>query len=71
MKIFGSSAPRASWLWSHEIPAAWDILPRIENPVTGRLVSTAERHAQALTAARRAEEMLERLSAARGSLLSR
>jgi alkanesulfonate monooxygenase SsuD/methylene tetrahydromethanopterin reductase-like flavin-dependent oxidoreductase (luciferase family) len=34
-----------------------DILPNIENPVTGRLVSTAERYAQALTAARRAEEL--------------
>jgi hypothetical protein len=32
-----------------------DILPHIENPVTGRLVSPAERYAQALTAARRAE----------------
>ncbi|MCW2933923.1 MAG: luciferase [Actinomycetia bacterium] len=34
-----------------------DILPNIENPVTGRLVSTAERYAQALTSARRAEEL--------------
>jgi alkanesulfonate monooxygenase SsuD/methylene tetrahydromethanopterin reductase-like flavin-dependent oxidoreductase (luciferase family) len=34
-----------------------DILPHIENPVTGRLVSPAERFAQALTAARRAEEL--------------
>ena len=34
-----------------------DILPHIENPVTGRLVSPAERYAQALTAARRAEEL--------------
>jgi alkanesulfonate monooxygenase SsuD/methylene tetrahydromethanopterin reductase-like flavin-dependent oxidoreductase (luciferase family) len=34
-----------------------DILPHIENPVTGRLVSSAERYAQALTAARRAEEL--------------
>jgi alkanesulfonate monooxygenase SsuD/methylene tetrahydromethanopterin reductase-like flavin-dependent oxidoreductase (luciferase family) len=34
-----------------------DILPYFENPVTGRLVSPAERFAQALTAARRAEEL--------------
>src|ERR1700722_17238949 len=34
-----------------------DILPHIENPVTGRLVSPAERYAQALTAARRAGEL--------------
>jgi alkanesulfonate monooxygenase SsuD/methylene tetrahydromethanopterin reductase-like flavin-dependent oxidoreductase (luciferase family) len=34
-----------------------DILPHLENPVTGRLVSPAERYAQALTAARRAEEL--------------
>jgi alkanesulfonate monooxygenase SsuD/methylene tetrahydromethanopterin reductase-like flavin-dependent oxidoreductase (luciferase family) len=34
-----------------------DILPNIENPVTGRLVSPSERFAQALTAARRAEEL--------------
>jgi len=34
-----------------------DILPHIENPITGRLVSPAERYAQALTAARRAEEL--------------
>ena len=34
-----------------------DILPYIENPVTGRLVSPAERYAQALAAARRAEEL--------------
>jgi alkanesulfonate monooxygenase SsuD/methylene tetrahydromethanopterin reductase-like flavin-dependent oxidoreductase (luciferase family) len=34
-----------------------DILPHIENPVTGRLVSPAERYAQALAAARRAEEL--------------
>jgi alkanesulfonate monooxygenase SsuD/methylene tetrahydromethanopterin reductase-like flavin-dependent oxidoreductase (luciferase family) len=34
-----------------------DILPNIENPVTGRLVSTAERFAQALTTARRAEQL--------------
>jgi alkanesulfonate monooxygenase SsuD/methylene tetrahydromethanopterin reductase-like flavin-dependent oxidoreductase (luciferase family) len=34
-----------------------DILPHIENPVTGRLVSPAERYAQALMAARRAEEL--------------
>jgi alkanesulfonate monooxygenase SsuD/methylene tetrahydromethanopterin reductase-like flavin-dependent oxidoreductase (luciferase family) len=34
-----------------------DILPNIENPVTGRLVSTAERFAQALQSARRAEEL--------------
>jgi alkanesulfonate monooxygenase SsuD/methylene tetrahydromethanopterin reductase-like flavin-dependent oxidoreductase (luciferase family) len=34
-----------------------DILPNIENPVTGRLVSTAERYAQALTSVRRAEEL--------------
>ncbi len=34
-----------------------DILPNIANPVTGRLVSPAERYAQALAAARRAEEL--------------
>lgn len=34
-----------------------DILPYIANPVTARLVSPAERFAQALTAARRAEEL--------------
>jgi alkanesulfonate monooxygenase SsuD/methylene tetrahydromethanopterin reductase-like flavin-dependent oxidoreductase (luciferase family) len=34
-----------------------DILPNLENPVTGRLLSTAERYAQALAAARRAEEL--------------
>jgi alkanesulfonate monooxygenase SsuD/methylene tetrahydromethanopterin reductase-like flavin-dependent oxidoreductase (luciferase family) len=34
-----------------------DILPHIENPVTGRLVSPAEGYALALTAARRAEEL--------------
>ncbi|WP_007508968.1 LLM class flavin-dependent oxidoreductase [Pseudofrankia saprophytica] len=34
-----------------------DILPNIQNPVTGRLVSTAERYAQALASARRAEEL--------------
>ena len=34
-----------------------DILPNLENPVTGRLVSTAERYAQALASARRAEEL--------------
>ena len=34
-----------------------DILPHIQNPVTGRLVSPAERYAQALAAARRAEEL--------------
>src|ERR1700685_3215575 len=34
-----------------------DILPNLANPVTGRLVSTAERYAQALAAARRAEEL--------------
>jgi alkanesulfonate monooxygenase SsuD/methylene tetrahydromethanopterin reductase-like flavin-dependent oxidoreductase (luciferase family) len=34
-----------------------DILPHIENPVTGRLVSPAERFAQALTTARYAEEL--------------
>src|SRR6202021_3205071 len=33
------------------------ILPHSETPVTGRLVSPAERYAQALTAARRAEEL--------------
>jgi alkanesulfonate monooxygenase SsuD/methylene tetrahydromethanopterin reductase-like flavin-dependent oxidoreductase (luciferase family) len=34
-----------------------DILPHIENPVTGRIVSPAERYAQAVTSARRAEEL--------------
>ncbi|WP_432839822.1 LLM class flavin-dependent oxidoreductase [Dactylosporangium sp. CA-092794] len=34
-----------------------DILPNIENPITGRLVSTAERYAQALTTAQRAEQL--------------
>ncbi|HEX4832944.1 MAG TPA: LLM class flavin-dependent oxidoreductase [Trebonia sp.] len=34
-----------------------DILPHIENPVSGRLVSPAERFAQALQSARRAEEL--------------
>src|ERR1700759_3089252 len=34
-----------------------DILPHIENPVTGRLVSPAERFAQALTTARYAEQL--------------
>jgi alkanesulfonate monooxygenase SsuD/methylene tetrahydromethanopterin reductase-like flavin-dependent oxidoreductase (luciferase family) len=34
-----------------------DILPNIENPVTGRLVSTAERFEQAVTAARYAEKL--------------
>lgn len=34
-----------------------DILPHIANPVTGRLISPAERYSQALTAARRAEEL--------------
>jgi alkanesulfonate monooxygenase SsuD/methylene tetrahydromethanopterin reductase-like flavin-dependent oxidoreductase (luciferase family) len=34
-----------------------DILPHIENPVTGRMVSTAERFAQALTTARYAEQL--------------
>lgn len=34
-----------------------DILPHLQNPVTGRMVSTAERYAQALAAARRAEEL--------------
>lgn len=34
-----------------------DILPNVENPVTGRLVSTSERFAQALTAAQRAEQV--------------
>src|ERR1700722_11546602 len=34
-----------------------DILPHIENPVTGRMVSPAERFAQPLTRARRAEEL--------------
>src|SRR5882757_3670401 len=34
-----------------------DILPHIANPVTGRLVSPAERYAQALATARRAEEV--------------
>jgi alkanesulfonate monooxygenase SsuD/methylene tetrahydromethanopterin reductase-like flavin-dependent oxidoreductase (luciferase family) len=34
-----------------------DILPHIQNPVTGRLISTAERYAQAVAAARRAEEL--------------
>src|ERR1700744_1551022 len=34
-----------------------DILPNIQNPVTGRLVSTADRLEQALTAARQAGEL--------------
>jgi alkanesulfonate monooxygenase SsuD/methylene tetrahydromethanopterin reductase-like flavin-dependent oxidoreductase (luciferase family) len=34
-----------------------DILPHIENPVTGRIVSPAERFAQALTTARYAEQL--------------
>ena len=34
-----------------------DILPHHQNPVTGRQVSTAERYAQALTAAQRAEQL--------------
>jgi alkanesulfonate monooxygenase SsuD/methylene tetrahydromethanopterin reductase-like flavin-dependent oxidoreductase (luciferase family) len=34
-----------------------DILPHLQNPVTGRMVSPAERYAQALAAARRAEEL--------------
>jgi alkanesulfonate monooxygenase SsuD/methylene tetrahydromethanopterin reductase-like flavin-dependent oxidoreductase (luciferase family) len=34
-----------------------DILPHMQNPVSGRLVSPAERYAQALAAARRAEEL--------------
>jgi alkanesulfonate monooxygenase SsuD/methylene tetrahydromethanopterin reductase-like flavin-dependent oxidoreductase (luciferase family) len=34
-----------------------DILPNIQNPVTGRLVSTADRLEQALTAARQAEKL--------------
>jgi alkanesulfonate monooxygenase SsuD/methylene tetrahydromethanopterin reductase-like flavin-dependent oxidoreductase (luciferase family) len=34
-----------------------DILPQIENPVTGRIVSPAERLAQALTTARYAEQL--------------
>ena len=34
-----------------------DILPHIENPVTGRLVSTADRLEQAVTAARQAERL--------------
>jgi alkanesulfonate monooxygenase SsuD/methylene tetrahydromethanopterin reductase-like flavin-dependent oxidoreductase (luciferase family) len=34
-----------------------DILPHMQNPVTGRMVSPAERYAQALAAARRAEEL--------------
>lgn len=34
-----------------------DILPYLENPVTGRLVSPAERFAQALTTARYAEQL--------------
>src|SRR5580698_1022097 len=34
-----------------------DILPHIQNPVTGRLVSPSERFAQAITSATRAEEL--------------
>ena len=34
-----------------------DILPHLQNPVTGRQVSTAERYAQAITAAQRAEQV--------------
>ena len=34
-----------------------DILPHLQNPITGRQVSTAERYAQALTAAQRAEQL--------------
>ena len=34
-----------------------DILPHMKNPVTGRLVSPAERYAQALTSARYAEDV--------------
>lgn len=34
-----------------------DILPHMENPVTGRIVSTAERFAQALSTARYAEQL--------------
>ena len=34
-----------------------DILPHIENPVTGRLVSPADRYAQAIATARRADEL--------------
>lgn len=34
-----------------------DILPNIENPITGRLISPAERYSQALTAARYAEQL--------------
>ena len=34
-----------------------DILPHLENPVTGRFISPSERFAQALAAARRAEEL--------------
>ena len=34
-----------------------DILPHYQNPVTGRLVSTAERYSQAITAAQRAEQL--------------
>jgi alkanesulfonate monooxygenase SsuD/methylene tetrahydromethanopterin reductase-like flavin-dependent oxidoreductase (luciferase family) len=34
-----------------------DILPNIQNPVTGRLVSTADRLEQALTSARQAEKL--------------
>ena len=34
-----------------------DILPNIQNPVTGRLVSTADRLDQAVTSARQAERL--------------
>lgn len=34
-----------------------DILPHVQNPVTGRLVSPAERYQQAITSARYAEQL--------------
>ena len=34
-----------------------DILPHVQNPITGRFITPAERFAQALAAARRAEEL--------------
>ncbi|MGH3167976.1 MAG: LLM class flavin-dependent oxidoreductase, partial [Trebonia sp.] len=34
-----------------------DILPNVKNPVTGRLISTADRLEQAVTSARQAEKL--------------